>query len=127
MYDEYVRAPMRVCDFFTNAFDGTIVSAQILDPDNFVPVGLMGSPGLIRNLTNWGHAVFSITVAVDVGDEDMAFCQRWHRDHVANWPHTADSIHPAISGAVRIYNQHHKFWMIMLDMLARVMSRHNGR
>ena len=118
---------MRVCDFNTDALDGAIVSAKFLDPDNFVPVGVIGSPEMIRNLTHWGHALFRITVNVDVDGEDMTFCQRWNRSHMSNWPHTADSIHPAISGAVRIYNQHHTFWMLMLDMQARVRDRHNGR
>ena len=127
VYDEYVRAPMRVCDFFTNAFDGTIVSAQFFDPDNFALVGVIGSPEMIRNLTNQNHALFRITVAVDFGAEDMAFSQRWNRSHMSNWPHTADGIHPAISGAVRIYNQHHTFWMLMLDVQARVRGRHNRR
>ena len=64
--DEYVRAPMRVSDFNTDALDGAVVFAQFLDPVNFVPAGLMGSPEMIRNLTNWGEALFRITVNVDI-------------------------------------------------------------
>ena len=70
------------------------------------------------------RVLFGITIDVHVNYQDIRFCQRWFRDHAAGWPHTADGIHPSLSGAVRIYEQHHAIWAALMREQNMIRLRH---
>ena len=131
MHDGYVSAPMLEHDFDNDDFGVDAVHAQVLrprgDPDGMLEqVSLLTKPNRVRELVG-GRAIFCITIDIDVGYKDVVFCQRRCRAHEANWPHTLDSIHPAISGAGRIHERHHARWLVLLREQVMIRRRRNSR
>ena len=72
------------------------------------------------------RVLFGTTIDVCTNFQDIQFCQRWFREHGAGWPHTADGIHPSLSGAVRIYEQHHAIWAALIREQEMIRLRHNS-
>ena len=109
VYDGYMMVRMHPSDFDNDNFDVDAVDANVLRPRGGPGIlaieRVLARPGRVREL-QWGHTLFNIAIEVTTTYEDMNFCARWGRAHRSNWPNTSSGVHPAISGAVRIYQQH---------------------
>ena len=110
VYDGYMMIRMHPSDFDNDNFDVDAVDANVLrprgGPDGYLAIErVLARPWRVREL-RWGHTLFNIALEVATNYMDMNFCARWGRAHRSNWPNTSSGVHPAISGAVRIYQQH---------------------
>ena len=110
VFDRYMMARMHPSDFDNGNFDVDAVDADVLrprgGPDGYLAIErVLARPWRVRELY-WGHTLFNIAIAVATNYEDMNFCAHWSRAHGANWPNTSSGVHPAIAGALRIYQQH---------------------
>jgi hypothetical protein len=130
VYDGRVKAPMLVEDFSTDFdYDDDSAIVKYLEPNieyqNMLEITTVRTdPERIPRLSRL-QVLFGITIDVNANLRDIRFCQRWFRDHAAGWPHTADGIHPSLSGAVRIYEQHHAIWAALVREQTMIRLRHN--
>ena len=110
VYDGYIMVRMHPDDFDTDNYGVDVVRADVLrprgDPDGYLAIErILARPWRLREL-HWGHTIFNISIELTMIRGDFDFCNRWSRAHGTNWPNTSSGVHPAITGAVRIYWQH---------------------
>ena len=124
VYGYTFYANMLPSDFRNNNFGRATVVASILRLDYR---GLLNVERMHFMAHQVHPALFHIRLQIDARCGDIYFMRRWSDDRRAAWPDTSSGVHPAISGAVRIYRQHNARFLAHDREAYAIQRRHNNR